>query len=340
MSTCSRARARRPWGRRAGTGPGHRTRTGAARHRARRAGTCARRRAPGDRRRAAGRRGSGARCARGRPTCAAAHRASAAGSASGSRRLPLPCRRRGPPLPGGFLGAGHDPAHRRAAEQVKPRHPVGAAGGVEDGERLVEIGDAVGVDRQPGRGQAAQADRRRQDQPGQAHPADRRRQGGRIVAGIELENLTGGGEQRQCHDVAAERAGAPVVLAVDVRSDRAADADVLGAGDDRQDPAGRCQRVQQLGERDPGLGGDEPLLRIERKPVQAAGVQQAPGGELGRVAVAAAHPPRQDRRAPTGPGPPRAARRRRPRGRPRRARGPVPPPRHDGRHGWRRCERA
>ena len=90
----------------------------------------------------------------------------------------------------------------------------------------------------------------------------------------------------------AEGSRAPVVLAVDVGGDRAADGDVLGSGNDGQHPSGGHGGVKQLSDRDTGVCSDGTRGGVEVKALERRGVEHQPARQLGRVAVAAAHPPR------------------------------------------------
>ena len=53
--------------------------------------------------------------------------------------------------------------------------------------------------------------------------------------------------------MAAKGPRRPMVLAVDIAGDRAADGDVLSAGDDRHHPTAGHERMQQLADRHPCL---------------------------------------------------------------------------------------
>ncbi len=162
-------------------------------------------------------------------------------------------------LSGRVLGAGDDAAARPGAEQVEPGDAMGAARAREDRQRRVEVADAVGVDDEQRALHAAQHQARPDDHAGQAHPAERRLERG--VAGLDLEQLAAAGDEPECLHVAAERAGAAVVLAVDVAGDRPAERHVLGAGNDRHDEAVGGEQGEQLADRHPGLGGDVPRRR-------------------------------------------------------------------------------
>ena len=90
-------------------------------------------------------------------------------------------------------------------------------------------------------------------------------------------------------DVAAEGAGDVVVLAVDVVGDGAAEGDVFGSGRDGQEEAARDGEVEDLRERDAGLGGEKAGLGVEvDQAVHAGGEQQIAVLEQADVAIAAA----------------------------------------------------
>ena len=79
----------------------------------------------------------------------------------------------------------------------------------------------------------------------------------------ELSQLAAGGQQDHRFDVRPEGPGGRVVLAVDVRRDRPADADVLGAGHDGKDPPGRRERGEQPAQRHPRLRAHPSALGVE-----------------------------------------------------------------------------
>ncbi len=63
--------------------------------------------------------------------------------------------------------------------------------------------------------------------------------------------------------MAAEGSGDVVVLAVDVVGDGPAEGDVLCARGDREEEASRDGEVEDLGERDAGLSGEQAAFGIE-----------------------------------------------------------------------------
>ena len=73
--------------------------------------------------------------------------------------------------------------------------------------------------------------------------------------------------------MAAERPRGPVVLAVDVAGDRAADGDVLGAGNDRHHPASRDERASSSPIVAPACAVTVPLALVELEAPQLCGLE-------------------------------------------------------------------
>ena len=108
-----------------------------------------------------------------------------------------------------------------------------------------------------------------------------------------------GGQQPERVDVAAERPGGAVVLAVDIAGDRAADGDVLGAGDDGHHPA-RRRRARPAARRasTPACGRDGPASRVELEPVEPRGVEHDAAVAAGPRRRSCAPSRARSRRAP------------------------------------------
>ena len=114
-------------------------------------------------------------------------------------------------------------------------------------------------------------------------------QSGFSVGGAEAAGAVGADELKG-GDVAGEGAGVLVVFAVDVVGDGTAEGDVFGAGGDGEEEAARDGEVEDLGEGDAGLGGEEAGLRVEGdEAVHAGGLEEIAAFEEADVAVAAAH---------------------------------------------------
>ena len=94
--------------------------------------------------------------------------------------------------------------------------------------------------------------------------------------------------QFEARNVAAEGAGDLVVLAVDIVGDGAAEGDVLGAGSDGKEEAARNSEVEDLRERNAGLGGQDAGLGVEiDQAVHAGGLEQRAVLQQADIAVAA-----------------------------------------------------
>lgn len=211
--------------------------------------------------------------------------------ASGSRRA----RSRPAARPGGVVAAGEDrPAGGGTPrEQVDPgdRVAVPVVAGGQPGHQVVEVRGAFGVHAHQGRLHRLQLQGRGEDHPGQSHAAGR----GVEQVGAGAHGLHGavGGEQLHRQHVAGEGAGAVVVLAVDVRADRAADRDVAGAGGHRHEPAERQQDLHQPVQGDPGAAQHGAAVGVDRvHAVQAGHVEHGTARVLRGVAVRPSQPPR------------------------------------------------
>ena len=117
---------------------------------------------------------------------------------------------------------------------------------------------------------------RPRDHAREAEAADRRRVHVRVFSRRAAQARAVGADELELRHVAAEGAGDVMVLAVDVVRDRAAERDVLRAGRDRQKEAARNGEVENLRERDAGLGGEDTGRRIEpEQAVHAGGLARA-----------------------------------------------------------------
>ena len=169
-----------------------------------------------------------------RPTCrhrrAGAHGGAAPSSVGTRRQVDV-------------AGAGDDAPSRPRAEQVKPRDAVLAAGGASaDSAASRSETRSVSTD------SSAPVTARRRIRAQRITPVSPMPP--TVAANdpgpfrLELEHLAAGGQQSERLDVGAEGSRAPVVLAVDVGGDRAADGDVLGSGNHCQHPSGGHERRQ------------------------------------------------------------------------------------------------
>ena len=136
--------------------------------------------------------------------------------------------------------------------------------------------------------------------PEQTHASE----GGAEELGLELpraaHEATVRDAQQELAHVAADAAGAVVVLAVDVGGHHAAQRHLLGARRHRREPAAREQQPVQLAQREPRLGTQETARGIEGE--DAVGEPRAcelhaPGRRQRRVAVGPSEPARQHRAA-------------------------------------------
>ena len=132
------------------------------------------------------------------------------------------------------------------------------------------------------------------DDAGQAHPADRR--GVPLgVLGRRTESAAAvRAHQLEAGNVVAKGARSLMVLAVDVVGNGATERNVLRPRSDRQKEAARHREVENLCQRDAGLGGQDAGLGVEvEQAVHARRLQQVAVFQQANVAVAAAQSHRQ-----------------------------------------------
>ena len=177
-----------------------------------------------------------------------------------------------------------DPAHGVLDVLALPRE-------VEELVDAVEL-DALVVDQ--ARDDGLEPQLRPGDQPGEAKAAD--------GCGVEVRVLGGraelaravGADQLELRDVTAEGSGDVVVLAVNVVGDGSAEGHILCSRRDGKKEAARNGEVEDLRQRDAGLGGEQAGLGIEGdQAVHARGHQQVAALEQADIAIAASHADRQ-----------------------------------------------
>src|SRR5512140_1069578 len=163
-------------------------------------------------------------------------------------------------------------------------------------EEFLERGEAHGALADPWPRHALQANLGPRDEAREAEPAD----GGAIELGVFLRAAQAarsvGTQQLESRHVVAKRAGAMVVLAMDVVGDGAAEGHVFRARRDGQEEAARQGEIDDLGEQHARLAAQDSARRVERdEVVEVARTQERPAVVEARVAIAAALAVRQQR---------------------------------------------
>lgn len=201
---------------------------------------------------------------------------------------------RGQRVQRGVVAPRQDRAARPGApgQQVDPRHRVAVAvvRRRQSRHQVVQVRRPFRVHRHQGRLYGVELELGREDHPGQAHSARRRPE--EFVGGLQRADLAVRRQQVERADMARERARAVMVLAVDVRADRAADRDVPRPGRHRHEPAQRQQDFHQAVQADARLADHHARLGVDRADVVEAGhVQDGAARVLRRVAVRPAQAP-------------------------------------------------
>ncbi len=185
------------------------------------------------------------------------------------------------------------PRTGRRAEQIEPGHAMRPAGSQQAGQSLVERPRPARCRRSQWRHGAASARSAPTRSPrcSPIPPTVAREQLG-VAAGCELELLPRRDQQPEREDVAAERPGRPVVLAVDVgwRSRRPTVTCWVPGTTGSIQPAGTSS-ASSCFEGAPRAGGDGPHPS-RSKPLHGGGVDDEAVEPLSGVAVAAPHPAR------------------------------------------------
>ena len=200
----------------------------------------------------------------------------------------------------GGTTAAEEPAAERAAfrQAIDPGDRVGPiAARLRGAEEAVEVAQAFGLDDEVGRGDPRELQIDPDDDAGQPEAADRRAEKLGTVSGADLDGGAVAPEQSEPQDVAAEGAGAVMVLAVDVVRDRAPERHEFGAGRHRHEPAARYGERQQRPDRQARLGPHHAARPVGRdQPVEPSGADEMAAAVEADVAVGAPEAMGENRR--------------------------------------------
>ncbi len=192
----------------------------------------------------------------------------------------------------------------RATQRLAARHGIDPGDAVGDiwpvrrqrRQQRIEIGQLAFAHRDGGLRVGLQFDGNLQDDAGQSHAANGGGEQGGRGDGVDAANIAVGSQQVEPLHMIAKTASAIMVLAMDVGSNSAANADPAGAGDDGQAEAARHEQPVDLGQTRAGLADQNAIGGIEiQQPIQPRHVDNAATFDLRRIAIGATEAARQQR---------------------------------------------